>query len=79
MADVGFGKVEVVADDGDERGRGEGGQEASEEGDPRQMESAHVRRRDTIQTNGLGLVLGVHREGEFRRGWVGRFRFSLQH
>lgn len=45
VADVGGGEVEVVADDGEERRRGEGGDEASEEGDPREVECAHVRRR----------------------------------
>ena len=46
VADVGGGEVQVVADDGEKRRRGEGGHEAGEEGKPGQVESAHVRRRE---------------------------------
>lgn len=42
-ADFGVGEVEVVADDGDERRDGEGGEEAGEEGEPCQVEGSHVR------------------------------------
>jgi hypothetical protein len=75
VADVGLVEVEVVADDGDERGRGERGQEAGEEGDPREVERAHVRRREAVDADGRGLVLRVHWEREFLRAGV--FRTAL--
>ena len=64
VADVGLGEVEVVADDGHEGRRGEGGDEAREEGDPREVECAHVGVGEGEQLEGLGLVLRVHRQRE---------------
>ena len=40
--DVGLGEVDVVADDGDERRRGKGGQEGHEEADPVELEGEVV-------------------------------------
>ncbi|PON44872.1 hypothetical protein PanWU01x14_263530 [Parasponia andersonii] len=42
IADVGGGEVEVVSDDREQRRRGEGGDEAREEGDPGEVEGSHV-------------------------------------
>ena len=65
MSDVDFVKIQVVTDDGDEWGRRESGQEASEEGDPGEVEAAHVGCCEAVDSNRLGLVLRVHQEREF--------------
>lgn len=64
VADVGFGKVEIIADDGNEWRRGERRQEAGEEGDPGEVEGAHVRRGETEEPDGFRLVLAVHWQGK---------------
>ncbi|XP_022970245.1 circumsporozoite protein-like [Cucurbita maxima] len=60
VANVDFGEVEVITDDGDKRGGGEGGDEASEEGNPRKVEGSHVGVGEGEELEHLGLVLGVH-------------------
>lgn len=74
MANVGLGEVEIVPDDGNERRRSERGEEASEEGDPRQMKRQHVRSGQAVHFANHGLVLGIHRELE-----LGRHHWQLEH
>jgi hypothetical protein len=64
VADVGPGEAEVVSDDWDERRCREGGHHAGEEGDPGEVEGAHVRVGEGEDLHGLGLVLRVHGEVE---------------
>lgn len=64
VPDVALGEVEVVADDGYQRGGGEGGDEASEEGDPGEVESPHVGVGEGEELEDLGLVLRINGQVE---------------
>ena len=67
LANVGFGQVKIVADDGDQRRRSEGGEKASEERHPCEMKRHHVRLGQAVHFADHGLVLGVHRQLELGR------------
>lgn len=73
VSDVGGGEVEVLADDREERRSREGGDEAAEELEPREVESSHVRLSDGEEAERCRLVLGVHRKCEPPSGGGSRF------
>jgi hypothetical protein len=64
VPNVALREVEVVSDDRQERGSGEARHEASEEGQPREVEGSHVRGAERPELDPSSFALRIDAERE---------------